>query len=58
MTFTINKYTNYCWLRVQTYMQEMHNFWSVKSIENRSLFSGYRIQENVTFIYSINNVEI
>jgi len=39
-------------------MQEINNFRSVLSIENRSLYSGYSIQENVTFIYSINNQEI
>ena len=39
-------------------MQEMHNFRSVKSIENRRLYSGYSLQENVTFIYSINSQEI
>ena len=36
----------------------IHNFRSVKSIENRSLYSSYSIKENVTFIYSINNLEI
>ena len=40
------------------YMQEMHNFRSVISIENKSLYSSYRVQENVTLTYSINNLEI
>jgi len=56
MGFIINKYTNYCKLHVQTYVQEMHNFSSFIRIENGSLHSGYNIQENVTLIYSINNL--
>jgi len=54
----INKYTNYGWLDVQTYVQEMHNFWSFISIKNKSLYSGLSIQEYVTLIYSTNNLEI
>jgi len=41
----------------QTYMQEMHYFSSFISIENGKLYNGYSIQENVTLIYSINNLE-
>jgi len=33
MAFIINKYTHYCWLRVQTVVQEMHNFPSFISIK-------------------------
>jgi len=57
MTFIINKYTNYCYKHVQTYVQEMHYFPSFICIENESLYSGCNIQENVTLIYSINNLE-
>jgi len=35
----------------------MHIFPSFISIENGSLYNGYSIQENVTLIYSINNLE-
>jgi len=38
-------------------MQEMHNFPSFINIENGSLYNGYNTQENVTLIYSINNLE-
>jgi len=51
-------YTNYCWLYVQTKVQEMQNFQLVLSIENGCLYNGYSIQQNVTVIYSTNNIEI
>jgi len=35
----------------------MHNFPSFINIENGSLYNGYNTQENVTLIYSINNLE-
>jgi len=35
----------------------MHNFPSFISIENGSLYYGYSVQENVTLMYSINNLE-
>jgi len=57
MAFIINKYPYYCYKHVQTYVQEMHDFPSFISIENESLYSGCSIQENVTLIYSINNLE-
>jgi len=38
-------------------VQEMHYFPSFISIENGSLYYGYSIQEIVTLIYSINNLE-
>jgi len=57
MVFIINKYTNYCYKHVKTYVQEMHYFSSFISIENESLYNGYSIQENVTLIYSINILE-
>jgi len=60
MAFIINKYTNYCYKHVQTYVQEMHYFPSFISIENESLYSDCSIQENVILIYSIysiNNLE-
>jgi len=38
-------------------MQEMHYFPSFISHENERLYSGCSIQENVTLIYSINNLE-
>jgi len=57
MAFIINKYTNYCYKHVQTYVHEMHYFLSFICIENESLYNGCNIQENVTLIYSINNLE-
>jgi len=40
-----------------TRVQEMHNFPSFISIENEGIYNVYGIQENVTLIYSINNLE-
>jgi len=57
MAFIINKYIKYCYKHVQTYVQEMHYFPSFISHENKTLYSGCNIQENVTLIYSINNLE-
>jgi len=57
MAFIVNKYTNYCYQHDETYMQEMHYFPSFISHENERLNSGCSIQENVTLIYSINNLE-
>jgi len=51
MASIVKKYTNYCYQHDQTYMQEMHYFPSFISHENKWLYSGCSIQENVTLIY-------
>ena len=39
-------------------VKELHNFRSVLSIKNGNLYNGYNLQQNVTIIYSPNNLEI
>ena len=50
MVFVSHKYSNYCWLHVQIYVQETKYFQSFTRVENGSLYNCYIIQQSVSFI--------